>query len=269
MKKTTSNLAPFLLTVGLAASPLMANDDLPGEVIDYVEPTKTSNTRVTTKIANEFDPALMDNLVEGSHSEDIVTGLREGTAFDYQYTNADGQLVTQTIDPAYGLGYGEVRHALTLSEQNGGDLQAVLDMREAGLGWGQIAQQQGSSLGAAKKLPLTSTVVSGSGSSSQTSGITSGSGESTSVQTGHAKSKHYVSASRGKGITDGGGFENASLNSSHHKVSSGSNNGNGGGAKASHAITSSSGSGIVHGGGNAYGHSAGKSNGKAHGKGKH
>ena len=138
-------------------------------------------------------------------------------------------------------------------------------MRESGMGWGEIAHQQGSTLGAAKKLPLTTGVTSGSGETTNTNGVISGSGEPASVKNSQTKSKNHVSASQGKGVVNGAGFENASLNAAQHKH----DGNNSGGAKASHNISSGSvhggGSGIVHGGGNAYGLSGGNNNGKATG----
>jgi len=304
MKKVRFSFMPLILTCSFLAGPTLADHlDDPDPTNESDGSLKATSSHVTGKIADEFDQALSDNLVRDSDgvavdtTEDIVTGLRQGTAFEYQYTNADGQLITQTIDSTSGLGYGEVRHALTLSEQNGGDLQAVLDMREDGLGWGDIAHQQGTTLGAAKKLPLTTGATSGSGETTNTNGVISGSGEPASVKNSQikskhhvsasqgkgvvsgagfepasvknspAKSKHHVSASQGKGVVNGAGFENASLSAAQHKH----DGNNSGGAKAGHNVSSGSGivhgggSGIVHGGGNAYGPSGGKNNGKATG----
>jgi len=250
---------PLILTCSLLAGPALS-DENDGTL-------KATSSQVTDKIAGEYNEALSDNLVTGSTSEDVVNGLRQGTAFEYQYTDADDQLITQTIDAGSGMGYGEVRHALTLSEQNGGDLQSVLDMRESGLGWGEIAHQQGGSLGAAKKLPLSTGITSGGGDTIETSGVVSGGGESTSVKSNQGKSKNYVSASQGKGVVDGAGFGNSPLTGASHSNAGGNGNGGNGGAKASH--TASSGAGIVHGGGNAYGLNGGNNNGKGSGKNKH
>lgn len=278
MKNVHFAFAPLILICSLLASQTLADEN--GAL-------KATSSQVTAKLTDEFDQALSDNLVRDTNgvavvtSEDIVTGLRQGTAFEYQLANGDSQI----IDPASGLGYGEVRHALTLSEQNGGDLQSVLDMRESGMGWGEIAQQQGTTLGAAKKQPLTTDITSGSGETTNTNGVISGSGGKSSVKNSPTKNKNYVSASQGKGIVSGTGFENPSLNTAQHKHGGHDR----GGAKASHSISNSSGivhggnnsggvqashstsisSGIVHGGGNAYGPSSSINNGKAVGKNKH
>jgi len=266
MKILHFTFIPLILTSSLLSTPALADEN---ELLDEVDPItendgsiKGTSGQVTNKIAGEYGGALSDNLVADTTSEDIVNGLRQGTAFEYQYTDADGQLITQTIDSNSGMGYGEVRHALTLSEQNGGDLQSVLDMRESGLGWGEIAHQQGGSLGAAKKLPLATGITSGGGDTIETSGVVTGGGESVSVKGNQGKSNNYVNASKGKGVVDAGGFGNAPLTAASHSNAGG----NGGGAKASHTV--SGGAGIVHGGGNAYGLNGGNNNGKANGKNK-
>lgn len=257
MNNVLFTFLPLILTCSLLAGPALS-DENDGAL-------KATSSQVTDKIAGEYDEALSDNLVQDIPgeadvtSEDIVTGLRQGTEFRYQFP--DGEI--NTIDPASGMGYGEVRHALTLSEQNDGDLQSVLDMRESGMGWGEIAHQQGSSLGAAKKLPLSTGITSGGGETIETSGVVSGGGEPVSVKGNQGKSNNHVNASKGKGVVDAGGFGNAPLTAASRSNAGG----NGGGVKASHTV--SNGAGIVHGGGNAYGLNGGNNNGKANGKNKH
>lgn len=46
-----------------------------------------------------------------------------------------------------GLGWGEVRHALSLSQKTGKPVGAILKMREDGMGWGEIAKKEGVKLG--------------------------------------------------------------------------------------------------------------------------
>jgi hypothetical protein len=66
------------------------------------------------------------------------------------------------------------------------ELQGVLTMRSQGMGWGQIAQQQGTKLGpvisglksANKQMTTTNASSTGSQSTSSSSGIVSGSGKS-------------------------------------------------------------------------------------------
>lgn len=49
------------------------------------------------------------------------------------------------------LGYGEISHALVLSEMTEKPLDEVVAMRESGKGWGQIADESGVKLGKVRK----------------------------------------------------------------------------------------------------------------------
>lgn len=46
-----------------------------------------------------------------------------------------------------GLGWGEVRHALSLSQKTGKPVGEIMMMREEGMGWGAIAKKEGVKLG--------------------------------------------------------------------------------------------------------------------------
>jgi hypothetical protein len=46
-----------------------------------------------------------------------------------------------------GLGWGEIRHALTLSSKTGKPVEDILKMRKDGIGWGEIANKEGVKLG--------------------------------------------------------------------------------------------------------------------------
>lgn len=46
-----------------------------------------------------------------------------------------------------GLGWGEVRHALALSQKTGKPVGEIMKMREDGMGWGEIAKKEGVKLG--------------------------------------------------------------------------------------------------------------------------
>lgn len=48
---------------------------------------------------------------------------------------------------AKGLGWGEVRHALSLSQKTGKPVADIMKMRESGMGWGEIAHKEGVKLG--------------------------------------------------------------------------------------------------------------------------
>ncbi len=46
-----------------------------------------------------------------------------------------------------GMGWGEVRHALSLSQRSGKSVTEVMALRDSGLGWGQVAHRLGVKLG--------------------------------------------------------------------------------------------------------------------------
>jgi len=50
-----------------------------------------------------------------------------------------------------GMGWGEVGHALSLAERSGEPLDEIVALRESGMGWGQIAKKYDLKLGKVKK----------------------------------------------------------------------------------------------------------------------
>ncbi len=48
-----------------------------------------------------------------------------------------------------GLGWGEIRHALAISRRSGQPTSEILKLRESGMGWGQISRKFGFKLGEA------------------------------------------------------------------------------------------------------------------------
>lgn len=48
-----------------------------------------------------------------------------------------------------GMGWGEIKHALAISEKAGVPLSEVVKLRQDGMGWGQVAQHYGFKLGEA------------------------------------------------------------------------------------------------------------------------
>jgi hypothetical protein len=176
-------------------------------------------TNVTGKISGTFNSFL------GSDSTAVVTGLRNGTPITLTTTTpaatpgAAPTVTTTVITPPTGkMGHGNVFTSLALAKQQLGqlginqptpdqlqaaltggtittgtgatptttELQGVLTMRSQGMGWGQIAQQQGTKLGpvisglksANKQMTTTNASSTGSQSTSSSSGIVSGSGKS-------------------------------------------------------------------------------------------
>lgn len=176
-------------------------------------------TNVTGKISGTFNSFL------GSDSTAVVTGLRNGTPITLTTTTpattpgAAPTVTTTVITPPTGqMGHGNVFTSLALAKQQLGQLgisqptpdqlqaaltggtittgtgttatttqlQGVLTMRSQGMGWGQIAQQQGTKLGpvisglksANKQLTTTNASSTGSQSTSSSSAIVSASGKS-------------------------------------------------------------------------------------------
>jgi hypothetical protein len=144
-------------------------------------PTATTavGTSATTeaKLTAEFSGFLGGE----AQASSVVSGLRQGTAFDLvtETTTTDPTTnvtstttTTTTIDPPTGtMGYGNVRIALRLAQAelnqlgiteatpeqlsamllggdiNGTQVNGILTMRAEGMGWGQIAQQYGTTVG--------------------------------------------------------------------------------------------------------------------------
>jgi hypothetical protein len=144
------------------------------------EPTTTTvgtSENTEAKLSAEFAAFLGGE----TQAHTVINGLRQGTAFDLvtQTTMTDpatGQTTTTTttttIDPPTGtMGYGNVRIALRLAQAELGELgitqptpeqlsaillggtinstqvDGILAMRADGMGWGQIAQHYGTTVG--------------------------------------------------------------------------------------------------------------------------
>jgi hypothetical protein len=170
---------------------------------------------VTGKISGTFNSFL------GSDSTEVVTGPRNGTPITLTTTTpaatpgASPTVTTTVITPPTGkMGHGNVFTSLALAKQQLGQLgitqptpeqlqaaltggkiitgtgtetqlQGILKMRSEGMGWGQIAQQQGTKLGpvisglksANQQMTTTNASSTASQSTSSSSAIVSGSGK--------------------------------------------------------------------------------------------
>lgn len=206
------------------------------------------------------------------NADALINGLRTGTAITLTAPAAPGTpstvMIATTFSPATKpMGYGNIRIALRLAQEQlasqgisnptpaelqgaligvpGSPTQGVLQMRAAGMGWGQIANAMGVKLGTvvSGKQPAapataygrhTSTgstqthkgVVSASGNASagRSSGITSGAGVSSHVTTGLGQI-HGQGAGAGAGVVNAGGGNAAGLAGGSHA----GGNGKGGG----------------------------------------
>ena len=189
MKSRTRSLAATCSVAALlAVHPVHAQDDTlvvaPTDTTVTVEPEPTPLTGPQSvpqnRIAGDFRPLL------GNDAETVVSGLRSGDPITLQETTpgplpGDPVEVTEVVieSPTGPLGNGEVHHTLDLArfqlaqagiEQptaselqaalTGGsvtnadgvttDFQGILTMRSDGMGWGQIAHEMGTTLGAIK-----------------------------------------------------------------------------------------------------------------------
>ena len=221
-------------------------------------------TNVTGKISGTFNSFL------GSDSTAVVTGLRNGTPITLTTTTpaatpgASPTVTTTVITPPTGkIGHGNVFTSLALAKQQLGQLginqptpqqlqaaltggtittgtgttatstqlQGVLTMRSQGMGWGQIAQKQGTKLGpvisglkSANQQVTTTNVSSTSQSTTSSSAIVSASGKP------HGNSDQNVSGQNrsGEGIVSGSNRSTPSGNSYGRGIVSGSGQAGGG-----------------------------------------
>lgn len=251
----------------------------------------------SSTVENRISASFSEFSGSPGNASALVGGLRQGTPVNLLSTAPDGTTTITSFTPATGpLGYGNVRISLALAQQqlaglgianptpeqlaaalNGGpityvapdgvvtttQLRGVLEMRASGMGWGQIAQAQGTKLGPVisglkvTHAPGASVPGGGSASAGTTAAATQHGGpKGVSTRTGQASpaSGHAY----GKGIvtaygTGAGGVVDTNPGKGH---AYGLN------AKAGGTISTASGAGAAHaqGGGNAYGH------GKAPGK---
>jgi len=220
---------------------------------------------VTGKISGTFNSFL------GSDSTAVVTGLRNGTPITLTTTTpattpgAAPTVTTTVITPPTGqMGHGNVFISLALAKQQlnqlgisqptpqqlqaaltGGtittgtgatatttQLQGILNMRSQGMGWGQIAQAQGTKLGpvisglknANQQVTTTNASSTGTQSTSSSSAIVSGSGKP------HGDSGQNVSGQNrsGEGIVSASGRSMGNGNAYGRGIVSGSGQAAGG-----------------------------------------
>lgn len=221
-----------------------------------------TSTTTEAKLSTEFADFLGGEEQAGT----VVSGLRQGAAFSLE--SGSGSSGTTTIDPPTGtMGYGNVRITLRLAqaelgrlgitqptseelsavllggEVNGTQVDGILSMRADGMGWGQIAQQYGMSVGQlmGKGAGLTKQ-VSPTTTSSQTTGKAGYVSSSPARTAGsQARANGYIPS--GSGNAHGSGMVSAagdSVGGSGHGGSKG---------QAHRTATSSRGDGVVSAGG--------------------
>lgn len=256
----TTSLSTLLLAAGSLAAGASHGDEV----------TSAAGGQVTGKLGAEYA-----SFIGPDYSEQVVLGLRDGTAISLPPTNpADPPVVIDS--PTGPMGYGNVDHSLALaqarlqqygiyqptSEQlqaalTGGEvylvdasgnvtevpLDGVLTLRAEGMGWGEIAHQYGMKLGP---------VVSGKAV------VTPLDAEPIAVSDGQTTTL----SPKGRGVVTAGGSNAArpgKPDSSGHASGKGivSAGGTAIGASSASAKAQGSRTGIVTAGGNAYGHTGG------------
>ncbi|MCK9989145.1 MAG: hypothetical protein WA112_12455 [Rugosibacter sp.] len=225
--------------------------------------TTASQPATATVPSNKLTTEFSGWAGSPENADALVNGLRTGTSITLTTPGTPETtgtaITTTTFSPTTKpMGYGNIRIALRLAQEQlasqgisnptpaelqgalvgmpGSSTQGILQMRAAGMGWGQIANTMGVKLGAvvSGKQPATPTtaygrstsaggaqgaqtrkgVVSASGNASagRSSGITSGAGVSSQATTGLGQT-HGQGV--GAGVVNAGGGKAAGLAGSH------------------------------------------------------
>lgn len=96
----------------LLAGPVVAADYAPSQAAD-------DSTRVETKREGKTPPA---------------SRKARKLAREFQQSAADVQALRDR-----GMGWGEIRHALHISQRSGKPVNEIVELRDSGMGWGEIA----------------------------------------------------------------------------------------------------------------------------------
>lgn len=262
---------PALLACCLALAFPLANAAETGTTTTTATTTTAVGTSENTeaKLTAEFAEFLGGE----EQAQTVVSGLRQGTAFDLETQTTTTNpttgattttTTTTTIDPPTGtMGYGNVRITLRLAEAqlnqlgitdptpeqlsavllggtiNNTQVNGILAMRADGMGWGQIAQQYGMTVGqlmgngaGLTKQPIVSAQPK---TVSKTTSASSSTNKSSSASSAHSNGYIPSGKSAGAGIVTGTGSS-----------VSGSGNGN---SKGQTNKTSAQGGGVLSAGG--------------------
>lgn len=259
----------------------------------------------STTVENRISGSFVEFSGSPENASAVVTGLRQGSAINLTSTAPDGSVIITSFTPATGpMGYGNVRISLALAQQqlatlgitnptpeqlaaalNGGEItyigptglvttttvRGVLEMRAAGMGWGQIAQANGTKLGP---------VISGLKAAHAPGGKPTGVASSATGTSAHGTPKGLTTAgSKGPSSASGGHAYGRGIVTGHGvgaggvvSTQPGKGHAYGAAAKGGAPVSTASGGGVgagaagaaqvstAHGGGNAYGQA------KNHGK---
>jgi hypothetical protein len=292
----------LLLACCLAAAYPAAQAEETSATTSATETTDTSTASTTTTVGTssnteaKLTAEFADFLGGEAQAQSVVSGLRQGTAFDLvtetTTTDSSGKetttTTTTTIDPPTDtMGYGNVRITLRLAEAqlsqmgitdptaeelsavllggeiNGTQVNGILTLRADGMGWGQIAQEYGMTVGQIMgkgtgltkqtATPTTASQAKATGKAGSISSATTKSG-----QTSQARSNGYIPSSSKSAsasqthsngyIPSGSGKSNGAVVTAAGASLGGSGNGVGKGL-APKSTASSQGSGTVSAGG--------------------
>jgi hypothetical protein len=202
-----SLLLVFSLALGLPAASATEPD----------MPIGTSGN-VESKLSSEF----ADFLGGTEQAHVVVDGLRQGAAFTYIYPDTPDAI----IDPPTGtMGYGNVRIALRLAqaelsklgivqptpdelaaillggEIDGAPVDGILALRAEGMGWGEIAQQYGTTVG--QLMGKGAGLTKQSSTFSSTGGKAAPSSTGKSTHSSQARANGYIPSGNGKALGHG------------------------------------------------------------------
>ena len=243
--------------------------------------------RVAARFASPF--ATMAGSTDNAVA--LATALRTGTPATLTYTAiVDGKTVTTTelfTPPTKPMGWGNVSHALALAQYSltragitsptsaelqaalvGGKittadgkvvtLEGVLQQRASGMGWGQIARSEGTTMGAVDRGLKSTTVASTAVDPTTTkSTVTTAAGTSSTTRgKGVMTAGATSTATSGKGVTTANGSSTASAHGKGLTTAGGASATPHGSKGLTTAGGATSGSGVVtasggHGGGSA------------------
>jgi hypothetical protein len=240
MKFNHPTVRSTLLACCLAAAFSAAQAEETGTTTTSGTPSATTATTTSTAVGTsttteaKLSAEFADFLGGSEQAGAVVSGLRQGTAFSLDAaapTPGTTGTTSTAIDPPTGtMGYGNVRITLRLAQAelnklgitqptpselsavllggdiNGTPIDGILTQRADGMGWGQIAQQYGMSVGQlmGKGAGLTKTATTTAAPQTKTSakagGYISSSPAKASSSAAHANGYIPSGKSHGAGI---------------------------------------------------------------------
>jgi hypothetical protein len=298
-----SALTTALLLAGFACAQTPAENSTP-----------TASTLQTTggqaRVAGKVSVPFATLAGSSKNAVALANALRTGTPATLSYTattpsGASTTTTTTITPPTKPMGWGNVSHALALAQfsleqagitnPTGAELQAallggavtaadgssvsmvgVLQQRASGLGWGEIAQSYGTTMGAINRgvkaqAFVAATVAPTTQTAPRTGGAEPQPGPSTGSVTDAGNAKSTITTAGGtaggashasKGITTAGGSSSAATHASKGLTTAGGNVAAGHGAKglttASGAQSAGGSSGVVSAGGSGHGNAYGR-----------